>query len=183
MITLVILAGILALLILRWGHLLCVCRQSRLIVMTHDRMQRRDWPAIGLGALYGIALLLCLSRFWDVAHLGMARGLLALFLMIAGVLLRLAGQSALRSAFSWYWTPPPALITSGAYRWMKHPLLTGYLLETASLSIAAPIGSLACSLLIGTTTILIWVQAVGEEKRLDRKFGDNWRAFARGKWA
>ena len=56
-----------------------------------------------------------------------------------------------------------------------------YLLETASLFVVAPLRPLASGLLIAATALLIWLQAISEEKRLDVNFGDQWRSFARGK--
>lgn len=176
-----ILAVLAALIVLRWTHLFWACEQSRRDIPRPPRSRDHDWPATALGLLYGFALVLCLSRCRNADQFTTVRGVSALSLMSAGVLLRLAGQSAIRSAFSWYWTPSSSLITTGIYRWMKHPLLLGYLLETASLFVVAPLRPLDSGLLIAATALLIWLQAISEEKRLDVNFGDQWRSFARGK--
>lgn len=179
----VILASMICLIVMRWIHLLWACEGARVGARASNKARNNDWPATGLGLVYGFALLLWLSRLWSTNQLTNGRGASGLCLMIIGVLFRLAGQDALRSAFSWYWTPSSSLCKSGIYRWMKHPLLFGYLLETAALLVAAPTAPWACLILIGITAALIWIQAIGEEKRLESRFGEQWRSFAQGKWA
>jgi protein-S-isoprenylcysteine O-methyltransferase Ste14 len=86
-------------------------------------------------------------------------------------------------AFSWYWAPTSTfLVRKGIYRWLKHPLLLGYFMETAALVLASVFPSWLCGLLIGGTACVTMIQAVGEERRLEMKFGQDWRAFAAGKW-
>jgi protein-S-isoprenylcysteine O-methyltransferase Ste14 len=179
----VILVSMTGLMVLRWIHLLWACEGARVGRRVSSQVRNNDWPATALGFVYGFAFFVWLSRFWSTDHLTSGREVSGLCLMIIGVLFRLAGQDALRSAFSWYWAPSSSLCTSGIYKWMKHPLLFGYLLEIAALLIAAHTAPWACLILIGISAALIWIQAIGEEKRLESRFGEQWRSFARGKWA
>ncbi len=177
------LIGMALLMVVRWTHLLWVCERARGGTPSSQQSLDDDWPASALGLLYGLALIAWLFRFWGPVRMSPLRGLVAISLMFVGILLRLAGQHALRSAFSWYWTPSSSLITVGIYRWMKHPLLVGYFLEVTSLSVAAQLRSSVCGLLVGLTAVFIVAQARGEEKRLQMHFNEQWRSFARGKWA
>ena len=68
------------------------------------------------------------------------------------------------------------LVTHGPYRWVRHPMYTGfYMLELAILLLTANwfIGSL---LLIGQT-IVIAVRINNEENVMLEKFGDQYRAY------
>lgn len=167
------------LVVLRWAHLLTTCSVRPADEYVSPRPRDKDWPAVGLGLLYGIAFAAWLLCFLDRFHVTEDRSSFACGLLALGVLLRLVGQSAIGSAFSWYWTPKSSmLVTAGIYRWLKHPLLLGYLLETAAFSVGAPIPVWACGLLIAATVILIGIQAAGEEQRLKVKFGDAWSSYA-----
>ncbi len=170
------------LLLLRWVHLYWARGHGHSILKTKDTWNC-DWPASALGLLYVAALILCFVGLWKNEEIALSRGSGALLLMAAGVGLRVAGQSSLRGAFSWYWAPPESLVTTGIYKWIKHPLLIGYFLEVASLLLASSTSSWLVATLAGLCALLLYFQGVGEEKRLLTKFGEEWRTFARGKMA
>lgn len=180
--TLLVSICVCCLLLLRWVHLYWVRNHGASIQKTKDTWNF-DWPASALGLIYLVAVLLCFFGLWKNEEIALSRGLGALLIMVAGSGFRVAGQSSLRTAFSWYWGPPESLVTTGIYRWIKHPLLIGYFLEVASLLLASSISSWLVATLAGLCALLLYLQAVGEEKRLLTKFGEEWRAFARGKIA
>jgi protein-S-isoprenylcysteine O-methyltransferase Ste14 len=71
--------------------------------------------------------------------------------------------------------PNPVLITSGAYRFVRHPLYTFSLL----LLWFAPVMTLSLLLFNIAATIYFWVGSGYEERRLAAAFGDEYEAYRR----
>lgn len=169
--------------LVRWLHLYGAClrpNRGRRSGLCHEE---KDWPATGLGWLYAGLMVGWLSAFVVPDRVSLLRMAWALGLLVVGVALRLAGQQALRGSFSWYWEPPSrALVTQGIYRWLKHPLLLGYVLELLAFSMAAPIPFYLVGVGVAASAWLTFAQAVGEETRLVQRYGETWRSFARDKW-
>lgn len=68
---------------------------------------------------------------------------------------------------------PPAMITTGLYRWVRHPLYTGGLL----LIWLTPVMTVNLLTLFFVLTIYLILGAKLEEKRLIHEFGDQYRAY------
>ena len=69
-----------------------------------------------------------------------------------------------------------SLVTSGPYRWVRHPFYVAAALAVAGVSLAAASWSLA--LAGGLVVILLVVRTTREEKLLAERFGDEYRDYA-----
>ena len=67
------------------------------------------------------------------------------------------------------------LITTGIYRWSRHPQNVGWALAMIGIAITGRSG--AGLLLAGIFSILFWIYIPIEERYLERVFGDEYRHF------
>jgi protein-S-isoprenylcysteine O-methyltransferase Ste14 len=171
----VVAAGLLT----RWIHMARTLRRRG-----PPPVGRGEWQAVALGLAYGAALVLWLSGL--VSGLPLDRpgceGVTAVGLLLPGVALRVWGLEALGPAFQWGAQPVAReLVTVGPYRVMRHPLLAGYTLEVAALTVASGYrGSLAW-VPLALAGLCSWVAARKEERLLRERHGNLWVAWAAGK--
>lgn len=73
--------------------------------------------------------------------------------------------------------PPasPRLVTSGTYRWVRHPL---YFFSLAVIWLN-PAMTLASLLFNIVATLYFWIGSIYEERRLTAEFGDKYKAYRR----
>lgn len=164
----------------RWAHL---ARTSDAGDWAHE-LRHLEWQVIGLGASYAAAFIL-----WAVGAVAGALQPVSLSAVVGtsaltvGASLRIAGQRALGPAFSWHsWPRADRLVTSGVYRWLRHPLLLGYALETVGLLLAGDTNPAVGFAVVGVLGISLAGQIVREQRALLVRFGDEWREYARARW-
>jgi 1-acyl-sn-glycerol-3-phosphate acyltransferase len=104
---------------------------------------------------------------WIVAGCGAA-------LLAASIrALRLRGRGLPVSAL-----PPPRLVVSGPYRWVRHPLYLGFHLVIVGVGLA--IGSAGLALAVGVGFLPCWLAyASVEERGLVKRFGASYRSYQR----
>jgi protein-S-isoprenylcysteine O-methyltransferase Ste14 len=74
------------------------------------------------------------------------------------------------------WQPTAAIVTSGVYRMTRNPMYVGMALVYAAVALA--LGSpLALALLPATVLVIHRGVILREERYLERKFGDEYRAY------
>jgi protein-S-isoprenylcysteine O-methyltransferase Ste14 len=145
---------------------------------------------IGLGAGFVCMALLWLfgarAAFMDHPSAATSGAAFVAAVMAAlGASLRVAAIERIGRGFSWGSTAPDTLITDGVYRYLKHPLIIGYVLEAFALGICAP-----RSLFVGIMTVLCGIalvlnavaQVAKEEAMLRGRFPDDWPAYSKGKF-
>jgi protein-S-isoprenylcysteine O-methyltransferase Ste14 len=178
--------GLILLLLLgvRWLHLWMVTSAASSARFSSPRPI--EGPMLGLGLAYISALVVWAASMLpfgrDVPPGGHFLEAKALLLGGLGVGFRLAGQSALASAFAWG-TEPVArhLVTRGVYRYLKHPLIVGYVLEVIAISLMSGWRLGHISPILALVTFCAAWQIRREEDALRRVFGEVWVAHAEGK--
>ena len=120
----------------------------------------------GLARLHGLGLA-------DDARIWIAVAVLA-----AGLIIGLLAAGFFRRAGTDVkpWRSSTALVTDGPYRWTRNPMYLGMSLVYIGLAVAAD--SLAALLLLIPVVIIIQTQVIAREERyLEGKFGDEFRAY------
>ena len=107
------------------------------------------------------------SGGWVVVGCGAA-------LMLASIMaLRVRGRGLPVSAL-----PPPRLVVSGPYRWVRHPVYLGFHLVVVGVGLA--VGSAGLALVVGAALLPCWIgYALLEERGLRRRFGAAYRSYQR----
>jgi protein-S-isoprenylcysteine O-methyltransferase Ste14 len=94
-----------------------------------------------------------------------------------GVILIIWGLGALRTNFAFSVSPQEGskLVTTGPYRWMRHPLYTAFLIEAAGISVVM------ASWFVGLMAALVWGLLVYrtriEEEKLIERYGNQYRLY------
>jgi protein-S-isoprenylcysteine O-methyltransferase Ste14 len=135
-------------------------------------------PFIFLGFLVAATVLEAVVPLPALAAHGLARYLAGAVVAVCGFVM--IGMGTQRFVAAGTNIPPTlpttALVVDGIYRWTRNPLYLGTTLVYLGLAVAA--GSLWAILLM---VPLLWVINVGvivrEERYLERKFGDAYRAY------
>ena len=102
----------------------------------------------------------------------------AVVVLAAGLIIGLLAAGLFRRAGTDVkpWRSSTALVTDGPYRWTRNPMYLGMCLVYVGLAIAAD--SLAALLLLIPVLIIIQTQVIAREERyLEGKFGDEFRAY------
>lgn len=125
------------------------------------------------GALHWIVpLRLPLAAAGRIAGAVLAGGLGVAFLAGALGLFRRTGQNPTP------WSPTPAIVTTGVYRWSRNPMYVGMALVLAAIGLGWANGWLL--LAVPVVLAIVYVIAVRhEEAYLARKFGEEYLAYAR----
>lgn len=170
-----------AVLVARWLHLVLVLKRDPASSRKASRGSL-EWQVVGLGCAYVLAVALWVRSWpasWQRPATALDGAAVAAILFAGG--LRVAGQRALGTAFSWGAAAPPFLVTTGIYRRMKHPLLAGYALECLAILAVARDGIVSRMVVVGLLAVSIVAQIVREERRLRRAFAAEWEEYSRGK--
>ena len=133
-------------------------------------------PAVAFAALDGSVALL-------PPALPAALKAAAVFLVFGGVALRAMAWLALGRAFTYDLrvSPGQALVTTGPYRFVRHPAYLALCLIGSLPGLA--LGSLAGFLLMTLFTVpQILVRVTAEEAMLERQFGDAFRRYRGNSW-
>lgn len=146
----------------------------------------REWHVVGLGMSFACAGLLWLSGLLTTLVHG--RGapqtfflMLALFFAALGAGLRIAAIERIGRGFSWGTEAPAQLITDGIYRYLKHPLIMGYLLEVWALAYCMQDAVWTAVLMLatfGASACCGIAQALKEEQILRKRFPQEWPDYA-----
>ena len=109
-------------------------------------------------------------------------GWIGLPILWAGAALRVSAYRALGSHYAATIRvhAQHVIVRSGPYRWLRHPLHLGLVLEMAGLALAAPT-PLALSLLAVALGVLV-VRNVAEERVLIAGLGEPYRAYRASTW-
>lgn len=137
-------------------------------------------PLIVLAA---IAAGLILDRLWPLDGLRDLLGLvprlaIGAALIAGGMLLALSAQRIFRRIGTPVepWKPSLRLAAAGPYAYTRNPMYVGFVLFAAGLGVA--LGSLwTLALLIPAALVLHYGVVRREERYLEQKFGDDYRAF------
>jgi protein-S-isoprenylcysteine O-methyltransferase Ste14 len=135
------------------------------------------WPPL----LYGGALLLGLGldRLLPIGSLPVlpARLLGAVCLVAGGAVARW-GERAMRQAGTNIRPDQPttALVTAGPFRFTRNPLYIGLTLLSAALALLIP-STWALLLLVPVLLVMRWGVIAREERYLEGKFGEAYRAY------
>lgn len=135
------------------------------------------WPPV----LYGLAFLLGLALEW-IAPLGrlphLPARLLGAVLFLAGVALARSGERAMREAGTNIHPDQPALalVTGGPFRFTRNPLYVALTLLYAGVALLVP-ALWPLALLVPVLAVMHWGVVQREERYLERKFGDSYRAY------
>ena len=103
---------------------------------------------------------------------------IAVAVLTAGLIVGLLAAGLFRRAGTDVkpWRSATALVTDGPYRWTRNPMYLGMSFVYLGLAIAAD--SLAALILLIPVVIIIQTQVIAREERyLEGKFGDEFRAY------
>jgi protein-S-isoprenylcysteine O-methyltransferase Ste14 len=103
----------------------------------------------------------------------LALGLIILGLAIegwAGGLFKKAGTNVVP------WSPSTALVTDGPYRYSRNPMYLGFAVTYLGLALGLESGA-AVILLIPALALMSWGVIGREERYLEAKFGEDYRAY------
>ena len=155
-------------------------RNERTGFLPRRYSERAAEPAKGAsGGDFGQFLLSVWAAHWIGAWRG-ARGWInsrELFaLRIAGTLIGASAAWTLGRAYDRVVTPE-SLVTSGVYRFVRHPIYTGYLLIFAG-GLGALGSPLAVAIMLFAARRFYVPRMASEDKILEDQFGDAWRNYA-----
>lgn len=138
-----------------------------------------EWAGRGLVVLQFGLLAIMAWRVWGSPA---SSGVLALSLLAGSALLAIWALTANRPGnFNIRPTPRPGgmLVTSGPYRWVRHPMYSAVLLAAAAAAVTA--GGLADAVLWWALLAVLLVKAGLEERALVRRFPD-YAAYTSRTW-
>jgi protein-S-isoprenylcysteine O-methyltransferase Ste14 len=138
---------------------------------------RGSFLVISLTGLAGLALGMFL-RYWNIGVVPFWVQILGLVLLIAGTVLREWAIVTLGRFFARTVQIEQGhrLITSGPFRWIRHPAYTGMLIMDASILLA--LGTWVGALVMLALMLLAALYRIRvEEKALIETFGDEYRAY------
>ena len=155
-------------------------RNEWLGILPRRYSERAAEPAKGAsGGEFGQFLLSVWAAHWIGAWRG-ARGWInarELFaLRIAGTIIGGSAAWTLGRAYDRVVTPE-SLVTTGPYRFVRHPIYTGYLLLFAG-GLASLGSPLAVAIMLFAARRFYVPRMASEDKILEEEFGDAWRDYA-----
>jgi len=130
----------------------------------------REWQVLLLSGSFIAAGGLLVWRITSAEQNSITINVVATAYAIIGSILRALGIHALGQHFSWGSIPPKEIVCSGVYRYIKHPLIIGYVLQTVGMSIAGNGSYVIRTLPIICVIIAAWVQIRREEREIRRCF-------------
>lgn len=148
---------------------------------TDGSVERKSFYFVALTMIVMFSLSIIYSIFVE-ARPSMAQRILALSFYIAGVSLRYWGIFHLRHQFTRHVVvrPQDELVSSGPYRFLRHPLYTGLLFITLGFSLYFLHWAVA---LIGTglTALALLYRIRIEEGMLTRHFGQSYVSWSKSR--
>jgi protein-S-isoprenylcysteine O-methyltransferase Ste14 len=147
---------------------------------------REEWHFIALRGVFGIPLAAATAVYafrlpwasWSFVRLPDWLRWAGMGLGVAAVVLIAVVHRALDGSFSptIHLRRRHVLVTTGPYRWVRHPMYTAYLalfVGAFLLSANWAIGVAG----VGVILTLMTVRLAGEERRLEERFGEAWIAY------
>jgi protein-S-isoprenylcysteine O-methyltransferase len=130
-----------------------------------------------LGVVVYFAVLLLLEDF-PFSPFPAASAPVGVAFTLAGVLLNVWARRSLQSNFTVTLgiKKDHALITTGPYGWIRHPIYTGFLLQFLGAALVYDSGATLVFLLLPFCVFFYW-QSKEEEKLLVERFGDAYRRY------
>lgn len=156
-----------------------VARQTPVVTGTIYLSGRKPIAFLWMGYIALVAMVA-----WQLSHeVEAGRGeLIGLLILVAGTALRSTAMFALRG---FYFTTTTILrqhriVRTGPYRWLRHPLYLGLVVELAGLALAAglPIGYALAAIM----ALEIQRVAVREQALLANHLGKDYMVFQRSTW-
>ena len=108
------------------------------------------------------------------------RKVVAVALIVAGFALEMWAGGLFRKAGTNIvpWSPSTALVTQGPYRFSRNPMYVGFALTYLGLAIGLD-SPVALALLVPCLLLMTWGVVGREERYLEGKFGESYRAYRR----
>lgn len=109
----------------------------------------------------------------------MVRRSLAFILVIGGLVIDGLGAGQFRRSGTAVepWKPTTALVTGGLYRLSRNPIYLGFAVTFAGFAIAMD-SPIALAMLIPCLVVIDRLVIAREERYLEARFGESWRAYA-----
>lgn len=128
------------------------------------------------------AVLLALALYGAIERTLWERGIIGLPLLWSGALLRAFSYRALGRHYTVtvFVREDHSLVTSGPYRWLRHPLHLGFNLEMLGLALVVP-GTLSLGL-AGLGLLVLFLRNRIEERALVEGLGENYRRYRECAW-
>lgn len=130
----------------------------------------REWQVLLLSGSFFAAVWLLIWRIASARQNLIAIDVVATTCAIIGSALRVMGIHVLGQHFSWGSAPPKEIVRNGVYRYIKHPLIIGYVLQTVGMSIAGNGSSVIRAVPIICVILAACVQIRREEMEIRRCF-------------
>jgi uncharacterized protein (TIGR03435 family) len=165
--------------------LLCLCGEGllQLLGFRQPKAERRDsfwWYRCHISAFYGAIVFSLLDAVWHWTTVGPALDSVrwvGVPLVVVGTIIRLVSRLALGKQFSVHvqTTPGHRLITTGIYRFIRHPLYLGLICLLLGFPLCfGSVAGLACGLVVAAT-VLHRIRT--EEAALAGWFPDEYRQY------
>jgi protein-S-isoprenylcysteine O-methyltransferase Ste14 len=171
----------------QWIHL-AVRQRRNPRLRSHGPMEPQ---VVGLGTAFTLGalswlcgLLVAIGLFGDDDKVTIGHALFGVAFAVIGSSLRVAAIERIGRGFSWGSAAPDVLVTDGIYRYLKHPLIAGYMCQVWALAISHPSGLAWSFGFLGICILLGWSigeQVTKEERVLQRRFPEQWPAYSKGK--
>ena len=133
-----------------------------------------------LGYCYGVVVFMIDPRWlaWGTSgNLPMWCRWIGVVPLVGGAIWVFRAFAALAESFAFSVSPKEqnTLVTAGPYRWVRHPLYTGFLVEAVGVSL------MTASWFIGLSAAALWGLLVYrtdmEERKLVQRYGDEYRRY------
>jgi protein-S-isoprenylcysteine O-methyltransferase Ste14 len=149
-----------------WLHLSWTQRNN-----PRARKMDLEWQVMLLSSSFFIATSLLLWRIVASTPHMVALDAVSTALAVTGSILRALSIYALGQNFSWGSKPPEKIVRDGIYRYTKHPLIIGYVLQTMGMAIAGNGAAMMKLIPVVGVIFAAWIQMRREEKEIEKCFG------------
>ncbi len=126
-------------------------------------------------SLWSAVLLAALWKAWSLPIPTPASRVIGGAIAILGITLHLAGRSKFQSVGTAWGLSMPSLITTGIYRYIRHPQNLGLGLLMSSAAILGRSGVALALVLIYAATCVLWLRV--EELVLEKRFGSDYYEY------
>jgi len=172
--------------ILQWIISVRYLKRANAGASIFQRREEGTLLAVGIAAAYLVFVAGVLAYFINPDWMDWSQVAVPMWVRWAGILPLLAGAGLLNWGLHHLGTnltisistkDDHALITTGPYRWVRHPLYTGGMVESAGLSLMLANGFVTVSAVVFWT--LIACRTPLEEQKLIEEFGEEYRRYMR----